>query len=65
MRIIVVFFLVAILASLGSALYYMIVDRHDSRRMARALAIRVGFSVTLFLMLMAGYYFGVIPGKTS
>ncbi len=63
MRIVVILFLVAILASLGSALYYMVVDRQDSRRMARALALRVGFSVTLFLLLMAGYYFGLIPGR--
>lgn len=65
MRIIVILFLVAILASLGSALYYMVVDRSDRKRMARALAIRVGFSVTLFLLLMAGYYFGLIPGTRN
>lgn len=65
MRIIVILFLVAILASLGSALYYMVVDRSDRKRMARALAIRVGFSVTLFLLLMSGYYFGLIPGTRS
>ena len=65
MRIVVILFLVAILASLGSALYYMVVDRDGGKRMARALAIRVGFSVTLFLLLMAGYYFGLIPGKTG
>jgi hypothetical protein len=28
-----------------------------------ALALRVGLSATLFLLLMAGYYFGLIPGK--
>ena len=65
MRIVVIIFLFAILASLGSALYYMVVDRDGGKRMARALAIRVGFSVTLFLLLMAGYYFGLIPGKTG
>ena len=65
MRIVVMLFLIAILITLGSALYYMIVDRKDSKRMARALAIRVGFSVTLFLMLMAGYYFGIIPATRS
>jgi hypothetical protein len=32
--------------------------------MAKALALRVGLSVALFLMLMAGYFFGVFqPGK--
>ena len=30
--------------------------------MVKALALRVGLSVDLFLILMAGYYFGLIPG---
>ena len=37
-------------------------DRGQSKRMVKALALRVGLSVSLFLMLMAGYYFGLIPG---
>lgn len=61
MRVVVVLFLVAILASLGSALYFMLVNRGDQRRMVRALAVRVGLSVTLFLLLIGGYYFGLIP----
>jgi hypothetical protein len=65
MRIVVVLFLLAILASLGSALYYMVANREGGPRMARALALRVGLSVALFLMLMAGYYFGIIPGRAS
>lgn len=63
MRIIVIVFLIAILGSLGSALYYMVTERNGGKRMARALAMRVGLSVSLFLMLMAGYYFGLIPGR--
>ena len=63
MRIIVIVFLIAILGSLGSALYYMVTERNGGQRMARALAIRVGLSVSLFLLLMAGYYFGLIPGR--
>jgi hypothetical protein len=63
MRIIVILFLITILASLGSALYYMVKAPNGDGRMARALALRVGLSVTLFLMLMVGYYFGLIPGK--
>jgi hypothetical protein len=36
----------------------------DSRRMAKALALRVGLSVALFVILMAGYFFGLFqPGK--
>ena len=63
MRIVVILFLIAIVGSLGSALYYMVTDRDGGQRMFRALAIRVGLSVTRFLMLMAGYYFGLIPGR--
>jgi hypothetical protein len=63
MRIVVILFLIAIIGSLGSALYYMVRDRDNGERMFRALALRVGLSVTLFLMLMAGYYFGLIPGR--
>ena len=63
MRIVVILFLFAIVGSLGSALYYMVTDRGRSKNTVRALAIRVGLSVTLFLILMAGHYFGLIQGK--
>jgi hypothetical protein len=65
MRIVVILFIILILASLGSALFFMINDRGQSKRTVRALALRVGLSLTLFLLLMAGYYFGLIPGKIS
>lgn len=61
MKIIVVLFLIAIVGSLGSALFYLVRDRGTSNRTVRALTLRVGLSVTLFLLLMAGYYFGIIP----
>ena len=63
MRVIIILFLLGIFASLGSALFYMVRGPQDSRRMARALAIRVGLSITLFVMLMLGFYFGLIPGR--
>ena len=65
MRIVVILFIILILASLGSALFFLINDRGQSKRTVTALALRVGLSLTLFLMLMAGYYFGLIPGKIS
>ena len=55
--------LFAIIASLASAAVFMFRDRGQKKRMVKALAVRVGLSVTLFLMLMAGYYFGLIPGR--
>jgi len=62
-RYLVIAVLVLILASLASAAYFMLHDRGDSKRMVKALALRVGLSVALFVFLMAGYYFGLIPGK--
>jgi len=55
--------LIAILVSLGSALWYMLRPGEDKARMVKALSLRVGLSVALFVMLMAGYYFGLIPGR--
>jgi hypothetical protein len=63
MKIVVILFLAFIVASLGSALYYMIKDRGRGERMAKALTIRVVLSVVLFAMLMLGVYFGLITGK--
>ncbi len=65
MKIVVILFVILILASLGSALYFLITDHGDSKRTVRALALRVGLSFALFLLLMAGHYFGLIPGKLS
>jgi hypothetical protein len=65
LKIVVILFLVAIVASLGSALFFLVTDRGQSKRTVKALAVRVGLSLTLFLLLMAGYYFGLIPGKIS
>ena len=55
--------LVLILASLGSALFFMVKGRDNPKRMAKALTVRVALSVGLFLILMASYYFGLIPGR--
>jgi hypothetical protein len=63
MRYVVIVMLVLIVGSLASALVFMFRERGDSKRMVKALALRVGLSVFLFVMLMAGYYFGLIPGR--
>jgi len=55
--------LIAIVASLGSALYAMMRPGKDPKRMVKALSLRVGLSVALFLVLMAGYYFGWITTR--
>ena len=61
MKIIVLLLLVVIVGSLGSALFYVMRDKGTSNRAVKALTVRVGLSVTVFLLLMLGYYFGLIP----
>jgi Protein of unknown function (DUF2909) len=63
MRYVVIGILLAIVASLGSAAFFMVRDRSGSSRMVKALAIRVGLAVALFVFLMAGYYFGLFPDR--
>jgi len=61
MRIIVVVMLLAIIVSLGSALLYIFRDQGEARyRAVKALTLRVALSLTLFLMLMGGHYFGLL-----
>ena len=61
MRILALLFIVFILGSLASALYYLIKDKGQTDRTVKMLTIRVGLSLTLFILLMAGYYFGIVP----
>lgn len=62
-KIVVVLMLVLIFASLFSALVFLYRDKGRGTRTAKALTWRIGLSITLFVMLMAGHYFGIIaPG---
>jgi len=60
MQFIIVLMLLAIIASLGQALFAMSSGRGDSRKMVRALTLRIGLSVLLFGALMLAWYFGLI-----
>jgi len=62
-RIVVYVLIALILASLASALVFVLRDRSGSKRAVKALALRVALSVALFMFLMAGFHFGFIPGK--
>ena len=61
MRIFALVFIIFILASLASALYYLIKDKGQSDRVVKMLTIRIALSLTLFILLMGGFYFGFIP----
>jgi Protein of unknown function (DUF2909) len=51
---------VLILSSLGVALFFLMRDKGKSNRTVQALAMRVGLSITLFLILLASYKMGWI-----
>jgi len=63
-KILIVLVLVAIVASLGKALFHMSSGGENqadhSAMMARALTVRIGLSIALFALLMLAWYFGVI-----
>jgi hypothetical protein len=63
MKIFVVLFLVFIVGSLFSALYFFIRDKGQGERMVKALTVRIALSVILFALLMLGIYFGLITDK--
>ncbi len=60
MKILVAVAFILILASLGSALVFLMRDKGRSNRTVQARALRVGFSVLLFVLLLVAYRFGWI-----
>ncbi len=55
--------LLLIVGSLFSALMFLVKGRSagSDTRVLKALTLRIGLSLVLFLALGAGYYFGLIP----
>ncbi len=60
MRYVVIIAFILIVGSLASALVFMMKDRGRSDRMVTALAMRVGFSIALFLIILGAYKLGWI-----
>lgn len=59
-KLLIVATLLLIVGSLFSALFYLMKDKGQGQRTARALTVRISLSIALFLLLMLGYYTGVI-----
>ncbi len=63
MKFIVIAGLVAVIASLLSALYFLYHDRGQGTRMVKMLAIRVALSASLVAFLVISYWMGwIAPG---
>ncbi|NUU02643.1 twin transmembrane helix small protein [Herbaspirillum robiniae] len=60
MKIVVAIAFILILASLASALVFLMRDKGKSNRTVQALTLRVGFSVALFLLILLCYKLGWI-----
>jgi len=63
---IVIFFIVAILYSLGSALFFLVREKQgskrDSDRVVKALSWRIGLSFVMFIMIMIAFALGwIVP----
>jgi hypothetical protein len=59
-KLFVILLLLVILGSLGSALFFLVKDGPDSQRTVRALTWRIALSIGAFLVLMLGYFAGII-----
>ena len=60
MKIIVAIAFILIIASLASALFFMMRDKGQGKRTVKALALRVGFSIGLFILILIAYKLGLI-----
>ncbi|WP_179401177.1 twin transmembrane helix small protein [Burkholderia guangdongensis] len=60
MHILVAIAFILIVASMGSALYFMMHDRGHTKRMVWSLATRVGLSISLFLFILFANWMGWI-----
>ena len=64
MKYLVLLAFVAIVGSLGSALFFMLKDGRDgkakSSNMAKALTFRIGFSILLFVCILVAWKLGYI-----
>ena len=63
-KIFIIIMLLLIVGSLFSALTFLYKDGGHGERTAKALTVRISLSIFLFVTLMLGFYFGIIPGKT-
>jgi len=60
MKLLIIATLLAIIVSLGHAMFSMVSGPTDDKRMVNALTIRVALSVGLFMLLFISWYFGGI-----
>lgn len=65
MKFFVIAMLVAIVASLGSGLFFLSKDDQGSPRVLKALKVRVALSAVLILVLLVAYFTGWIQPPSA
>jgi Protein of unknown function (DUF2909) len=58
--IVIVAFFIVIVYNLGAGLFYMMRDKGTTDRTVKALTWRIGLSVFLILLIIAGIFMGII-----
>jgi hypothetical protein len=65
-KVLIVVVLLAIIASLGSGLFFLIKDKDGkSKRMANSLTVRIVLSITLFVLLILAFQQGLIQPHSA
>lgn len=59
-KIFILFLLLAVIVSLGSALYHLVNNKGDSDKLVKSLTWRIGLSVGIFILLLIGQAMGLI-----
>ena len=59
-KLLIIAFIILIIWNLGAGLYYMMVDKGKTDRTVKSLSWRIGLSVLLILLVIAGIFTGII-----
>ncbi len=59
-KIFIITVMIAILFSLGSGLFFLVKDGGKGQRLVKALTIRIGLSLTLFILMIIAFAMGWI-----
>ena len=62
-KILIIVFIIVILYSLGSAMYFLVKDHGEGDRTVKRLTWRIGLSIVLFLFLWMAHQMGWIEEK--
>ncbi len=64
-KLVIVILLIGVVGSLFSGLFFLYRDHGASARTAKALTLRIGLSIGIFVLLLIGFRFGLIPGYSQ